>query len=216
MRRQYGITANAWEQYAEGDSPLTVLLQYKIGAKDMSISGKKFIIDAGHGGRYDGVTHTGLIGGTKREKDFALTLAQKLRSRLIAQGASVWMTRTGDTDFGGATAGADINARVSYINSNLPAVDVLVSVHLNTCLYGRVGAFYQEGTIASKNLATKIARYYGGGSWGEDFAILRDTTRASAKVLMEMATICDANLSDDAWLNARVNEVMSGLNDYFA
>ncbi|MGE7093792.1 N-acetylmuramoyl-L-alanine amidase [Lysinibacillus sp. NPDC048646] len=52
---------------------------------------KSFIIDAGHGGKYDGTTS-----GSRKEKVVTLNMSKILEKKLKAKGATVYMTRTTD------------------------------------------------------------------------------------------------------------------------
>ncbi|WP_411347115.1 N-acetylmuramoyl-L-alanine amidase [Paenibacillus sp. WLX2291] len=110
----------------------------------MTIKDRRFIIDAGHGGRYDGAVASPLLGSnvSRKEKDVTLKVAQRVVSKLRASGGIVWPTRT---------IGDDINKRVASINT-LPAIDYLVSIYVNRQGSGK-GVFYQEGSIASKGFA---------------------------------------------------------------
>lgn len=100
----------------------------------MSVKGKSFIIDAGHGGKYDGTTS-----GSRKEKVVTLNMSKILEKKLKAKGATIYMTRTTDKDFGGSNADDDVNKRVAYINTTFPKVSGLVSIHINTAWTGRIG-----------------------------------------------------------------------------
>jgi N-acetylmuramoyl-L-alanine amidase len=175
----------------------------------MSLSGKRFIIDAGHGGRYPGVVY-----GSRQEKVVTLNMSTILRDKLVAEGATVYMTRTTDKDFGGVDANDDINKRVAYINKTFPGVDVLLSIHVNTP-FGKYGPFYQIGGQASKVLAECIAKRYGTGFYEDDFAILRDTNRAGAKSLIEIGQIDQSWLDDPKSLSSTADFIVLGIYDYF-
>jgi len=59
----------------------------------MSVKGKSFIMDADHGGRYDGAVHD-----SRKEKVMNLNMAKILQTKLKAKGATVYMTHTKDKD----------------------------------------------------------------------------------------------------------------------
>ena len=83
------------------------------------LSGIKILIDPGHGGPEDG----GGIGPTGyREKNVTLILSKLVRDRLIAKGATVYMTREQDTDL-------DLPPRVAAINKQEPTL--ALSIHYN-------------------------------------------------------------------------------------
>ncbi len=176
----------------------------------MGIKGRAFIIDAGHGGKYNGVVY-----GTRKEKVVNLNMAKILQKKLTAKGATVYMTRTTDKDFGGSTADADINKRVAYINSKFPKVSGLLSIHCNTAWTGRVGPFYQTGKTTSKNFSKAIATRYGTAPHEGNFAILRDTTRTAATTLIELGQINESWLDKTASLESTADFIIKGLEDYF-
>lgn len=88
------------------------------------LNGLVICLDPGHGG-----SESGAIGcGGKREADFNLGIALKLRDLLNKEGAKVIMTRSGDTD-------VSLDQRVAIANQN--NVDVLLSIHNNALPDGR-------------------------------------------------------------------------------
>lgn len=177
----------------------------------MSVKGKKFIIDAGHGGKYDGA-----VSGSRKEKVINLNMAKILQSKLQAKGATVYMTRTTDKDFGGSNADNDINKRVAYINSNFPTVNGLISIHCNSNMLSKVGPFYQTGKTTSKKFSAAIAKRYGTVEHEGNFAIIRDTNRTSATTLIELAPISQGWLDKEASLKSTADFIIQGLEDYFA
>ncbi|MBI4780023.1 MAG: N-acetylmuramoyl-L-alanine amidase [Oscillatoriophycideae cyanobacterium NC_groundwater_1537_Pr4_S-0.65um_50_18] len=83
------------------------------------LSGIRILLDPGHGGPED----LGSRGPTGYpEKDVALILSNLVRDRLIAQGATVYMTREGDIDL-------YPNDRVNLINQMEPTI--AISLHYN-------------------------------------------------------------------------------------
>ncbi len=83
------------------------------------LAGKKIVLDAGHGGSDTGASNAkyGLV-----EKDQTLDVARRLETLLEAQGATVYMTRTGDQTLSN-------NDRYTYANTT--GASILVSVHMN-------------------------------------------------------------------------------------
>lgn len=178
---------------------------------EMTTKDRRFIVDAGHGGRYDGAVAKPLFGLIRKEKDITLKVAQRLVSKLRTDGGAVWPTRTIDKDFNGTTLEDDINKRVIYINT-LPAVDYLVSIHVNTNLsIGNVGVYCQPGSVASKGLAQVVAVATKTAWFEKDLAILRDTKKASHKILIEIGEITDDRLDDENYLNTFVDSIVKGL-----
>ncbi|GAV24237.1 N-acetylmuramoyl-L-alanine amidase [Carboxydothermus islandicus] len=82
--------------------------------------GKKIVLDPGHGGSDPGTI--GKVYGIK-EKDVNLDIALKLRGYLEAVGATVYMTRTGDTY-------PTLSERVAYANGL--SADLFLSIHQNS------------------------------------------------------------------------------------
>jgi N-acetylmuramoyl-L-alanine amidase len=89
------------------------------GAQEPPCSGK-VVLDAGHGGTDSGAVNAkyGLT-----EKEQTLEVANRLRTLLTADGCTVYMTRTSNSQT------LSNNDRYTYANSK--GADVLVSVHMN-------------------------------------------------------------------------------------
>jgi N-acetylmuramoyl-L-alanine amidase len=89
------------------------------GAQEPPCSGKG-VLDAGHGGTDSGAVNAkyGLT-----EKEQTLDVANRLRTLLTADGCTVYMTRTSNSQT------LSNNDRYTYANSK--GADVLVSVHMN-------------------------------------------------------------------------------------
>ncbi len=89
------------------------------GNREQPLAGVRILIDPGHGGPDD----LGAVGPTGYpEKTAALLLANRLRDRLTALGATVIMTRETDLDL-------DPNARAALITQQEP--DLALSLHFN-------------------------------------------------------------------------------------
>lgn len=94
------------------------------------LSGKKIVIDPGHGGIDGGTNCTGFL-----EKEINLAVAQKLKKELTKQGAQVILTREQDVDLGqpdysgNSRHKRDLTARTSIIEKNKP--DIFLSIHVN-------------------------------------------------------------------------------------
>lgn len=177
----------------------------------MSLAGKSFLIDAGHGGKFDGAVY-----GSRKEKVVNLNMAKILQTKLKAKGATVYMTRTTDKDFGGTTLDTDINKRVAYMNSTFPSVTGFLSIHCNAASPGsKYGPFYQVNRPVSLSLTEAIANRYGTVPHEGNFAILRDNTRTSSTTLIELAQISAGWLDSQAELESVANFIIQGLEDYW-
>jgi N-acetylmuramoyl-L-alanine amidase len=80
----------------------------------------KVVLDAGHGGTDSGAVNTRY---SLAEKEQTLNVANRLRSLLTADGCTVYMTRTSNSQT------LSNNARYTYANTT--GADVLVSIHMN-------------------------------------------------------------------------------------
>ncbi|RJS18058.1 N-acetylmuramoyl-L-alanine amidase [Corallococcus sp. H22C18031201] len=114
------------------------------GAKERAA---RIVIDPGHGGAKEGAHGP----GTFLEKDMALQVAQKLRDKLEAAGAEVFLTRESD-------ALLALSARVEFSNQHQP--DLFVSIHANSMptkrLRARTGGI--ETYFLSANASGEAAR----------------------------------------------------------
>ena len=120
----------------------------------LSSKDKIIIVDAGHGGK-----DPGKVGiHNELEKDINLSIAMKLKDRLLEQGFSVIMTRTKDeglySEYDRNKKMADLRKRVEIVNSS----DALcmVSIHQNSFTSSRERGsqvFYYSTSDLSEGLA---------------------------------------------------------------
>lgn len=88
---------------------------------DKPLKGVRICIDPGHGG--DSIGAVGYVGGEQiLEKVLTLKLSLRLRDKLVALGASVTMSRTGDTN-------PSMDSRVDMARNN--GTDMLISIHID-------------------------------------------------------------------------------------
>lgn len=92
----------------------------KSSASSYSSKNKKYIvvIDAGHGGKDNGASCC----GDKREKKVVLSVAKKLKKKLLDKGYTVHMTRAGDSF-------VKLPKRTAFANKK--KADIFVSIHAN-------------------------------------------------------------------------------------
>ena len=114
---------------------------------DGGLSGKKIVLDPGHGSSDSGATQKTANGTLLVEKEQNLIVANKLKDLLEASGATVYMTRTTDKALSNTQ-------RYEYANST--GADVLVSLHMNgskdpTVDYTNVlyGKWYKDRDLAN-------------------------------------------------------------------
>lgn len=122
------------------------------------LKGRKITIDAGHGGNDSGaIGPTGIM-----EKTVTLRIANEVRRLLMAEGATVYMTRDTDTEVSPKGANAsdieELQARCDVANQN--ASDVFVSIHMDSfssgAAKGTTGYYYSLGSQKSRDLADKV------------------------------------------------------------
>ena len=122
------------------------------------LKGRKITIDAGHGGNDSGaIGPTGVM-----EKTVTLRIANEVRLLLMAEGATVYMTRDTDTEVSPKGANAsdieELQARCDVANQN--ASDVFVSIHMDSfssgAAKGTTGYYYSLGSQKSRDLADKV------------------------------------------------------------
>lgn len=127
-----------------------------------SISGKKIVIDAGHGGIDPGaVGRSGL-----EEKEITLDLAKRLKRYFSRVGVYVVMTREGDLDYSGENGDRkltkkrrDLLHRVKIANES--KADLLLSIHVNSfpqSIWSGAQCFYDSKVSESKLLAEAIQK----------------------------------------------------------
>ena len=123
-----------------------------------ALKGRSITIDPGHGG-----SDSGAIGPTGvMEKNLTLRISLELEKLLKAEGATVYMTRTKDTEVSPKKAYAtdveELQARCDIANKH--KTDIFVSIHMdsftNRTAKGTTGYYYARGSAQSRELADKI------------------------------------------------------------
>ena len=122
------------------------------------LAGHSITIDAGHGGN-----DSGAIGPTGvTEKSVTLRVALALQKILASEGATVYMTRTTDTEVSPKGADAsdieELQARCDVANQH--DSDIFISIHMdsftNGAAKGTTGYYYALGSKKSRDLADKV------------------------------------------------------------
>ncbi len=96
-----------------------------IQSENKPLTGKRIVIDPGHGG-----TSPGAVAGKVEEKELALRFSLLLRDKLAAKGATVIMTRTGDTLPDKLLNPPSLYARTNFARNNY--TDLFISIHMNS------------------------------------------------------------------------------------
>ncbi len=181
------------------------------------------VLDPGHGGNDSGATYTFPDGTKLREKDEVLTVANRLKGLLEADGLTVCMTRGGGFDGDATLSNSD-----RYTYANTTGAKLLVSIHMNgstnaatdytTTLFGKwqkdkalAYAIYGDNVNPPKiiqptyGLRTLSAANGQGTSWGTIAA--RDPYSYASGVLLKSnmpATIAETvfitNTQEAKWL----------------
>lgn len=211
-----------------------VLPKLNLTATSVPMNQKRVIfIDPGHGG-YD----PGAVGNGLREKDITLSVARKVRDRLVAKGYPVIMRRDADT-FSELVSGIATSAN----NSN---ADIFVSIHVNSGGSGRARGietywygyhpaypstinkqYHNDPTrlANSSRLANAIHRRiisatnaYDRGVFRETYAVLRETRLPA--VLIETGFIDNASEASklgSSWYQDKLAQgIVEGIEDYYA
>ena len=190
------------------------------------LKGKKITIDAGHGG-----SDSGAIGPTgAMEKNITLKVATELKNLLLAEGATVYMTRTKDTEVspkkGRATDIEELQARCDIANAK--ESDIFISIHMdsftNDAAKGTTGYYYARGSAKSRDLADKVRQgvidQLGTSSRGTqscNFYVVKHTDMPAT--LVELAFISNKAeeklLVSEAGVKKAAQGILDGIEDYF-
>ncbi len=183
----------------------------------MRLQGLSICLDPGHGGK-----ETGAIGPSAiREAEINLAIALKFRDLLVAEGATVYMTREGDVD-------VSLNDRVDFAKAK--NVDLLISIHNNALPDGRdpnkehgTSSYWyhpqsQELAASLKNAEAKELGFPDIGARYQNLALCRPTNMPA--VLVEVGFVCNpdeyAKLISPASQQAAALGMLKGLINYFA
>jgi len=143
-----------WQATYEGNQ-LVIRLSRKPPA---SLSGAVVVLDPGHGGRDGGAPLAASHDVFRNEKQLNLAIAQKVRSRLQAQGVTVHMTRTDDSYL-------SLDERVAFTRRVNP--DMFVSIHCDSSTSGTplgASAFYYraQGQPLARAVQSRLAQAWRG------------------------------------------------------
>lgn len=177
-------------------------------------------IDAGHGGTDPGAE--GYSGSY--EKDFNLSIAQKVQTQLKAHGIDVLMTRTQDSY-------VSLADRATMANN--AGTDVFVAIHQNSFVDTSVNpprypqgieTYSYPGSTAGALLASKIqnaviqnTNAVNRGTKTADFYVLRETNMPASLIECGFITNPDeeAKLKTDSYQNIMAYSIAGGILDYF-
>lgn len=185
-----------------------------------ALKNKIIVVDPGHGG-----SNPGAVANNTKEADNNLSVALKLRDKLVQAGAKVIMTRETDRTVApeGSSLSKELEARVSLANSN--QADVFVSIHSNSNSDPNIkGAmtFYPTGKSSALASAVENAMVVQTGAIDKgtssaNFHVLRNTSMPST--LVEMGFVSNkeeaAQLNSDSYRNKLAQGIFTGIVNYF-
>ena len=190
------------------------------------LQGKVIALDAGHGG-----SDVGAIGPTGvTEKGVTLRVAQALKKLLMAEGATVLMTRDTDTEVSAKKANAsdveELQARCDVGNNS--NADIFISMHMdsftNSSPSGTTGYYYSQGSKASQRLAQYVSEgvvaKLGTGNRGTkscNFYVVKHTDMPAT--LVEMAFISNEKeeklMNSEEGISKAAEGILNGLRKFF-
>ncbi|MET3575398.1 N-acetylmuramoyl-L-alanine amidase [Bhargavaea ullalensis] len=176
-----------------------------------------FVVDAGHGGSDPGTSKNNVT-----EKAITLKVSKKVEQKLKAAGATVYMTRTGDTY-------PSLKDRVNYANQKL--AETFVSIHVNSA--GATSAkgsevFFNtsknmnasESSFLAYDVQQRLVKDVGmlnRGSKDSEFYVVKNNNMPA--ILVELGFITNpqdfAKLTSDAYLEKYAQAIYNGIVDYY-
>ena len=191
------------------------------------LKGKIIALDAGHGG-----SDSGAIGPTGvTEKGVTLRVAKALQKLLQAEGATVLMTRTTDTEVSPKKANAsdveELQARCDVGNNG--DADIFISMHMdsftNSTPSGTTGYYYSKASQRSQRLAQYVSEgvstALGTGYRGNkscNFYVVKHTDMPAT--LVEMAFISNDQeerlMNSEDGINRAAEGILNGLRRFFS
>ncbi len=178
----------------------------------LPLAGKTIIVDAGHGGKDTGAVRDGIL-----EKDINLDVALKLRDKLVAQGATVILTREADTT-------VSLDDRVALIAKYAP--DLFLSVHTNattsTQVDGIEAFYFNDKSLAPAefvyhSLITGVGEH---GNFVHQRMLVVVHHELAPAILVEIGYLSNAtdrkNLTGGVYQEKIADAIAQGVLDYFA
>ena len=204
--------------YAGGEGYVNKLYLKLLNQSGSVLNNRIILIDAGHGGKDPGASSKGVT-----EKSVVIKVAKLVEQKLKNSGASVVMTRAGDSY-------PTLQNRVALAKSTNS--EIFVSIHVNAIGSSSVTGtetFYNlslnDNGAESKVLATKIqseiiknADMYSRGVKPADYYVNRMVDMPS--VLVELGFITNQKdfnkLVDDKYVEIYAQSIYNGIRDYYS
>ena len=190
------------------------------------MKGRRIAIDPGHGG-----SDSGAIGPTGiMEKSITMRVSRELKRLLEAEGATVILTRTGDTEVSekgaSATSVEELQARCDVANK--AKADIFLSIHAdaftNREVKGTTTYYYAQGTKQSKLLADSVRTALidaigtvDRGTQSCNFYVVKHTDMPA--ILVEISFISNPDeekmMNSETGIKKIAQGIADGIADYF-
>ena len=190
------------------------------------MKGRRIAIDPGHGG-----SDSGAIGPTGiMEKSITMRVSRELKRLLEAEGATVILTRTGDTEVSekgaSATSVEELQARCDVANK--AKADIFLSIHAdaftNREVKGTTAYYYTKGTKQSKRLADNVRTALidaigtvDRGTQSCNFYVVKHTDMPA--ILVEISFISNPDeekmMNSETGIKKIAQGIADGIADYF-
>ena len=190
------------------------------------MKGRRIAIDPGHGG-----SDSGAIGPTGiMEKSVTMRVSRELKRLLEAEGATVILTRTGDTEVSekgaSATSVEELQARCDVANK--AKADIFLSIHAdaftNREVKGTTAYYYAQGTKHSKLLADSVRTALidaigtvDRGTQSCNFYVVKHTDMPA--ILVEISFISNPDeekmMNSETGIKKIAQGIADGIADYF-
>ena len=190
------------------------------------MKGRRIAIDPGHGG-----SDSGAIGPTGiMEKAVTMRVSRELKRLLEAEGATVILTRTGDTEVSekgaSATSVEELQARCDVANQ--AKADIFLSIHAdaftNREVKGTTAYYYAQGTKQSKQLADSVRTALidaigtvDRGTQSCNFYVVKHTDMPA--ILVEISFISNPDeekmMNSETGIKKIAQGIADGIADYF-
>ena len=190
------------------------------------MKGRRIAIDPGHGG-----SDSGAIGPTGiMEKSITMRVSRELKRLLEAEGATVILTRTRDTEVSekgaSATSVEELQARCDVANKE--KADIFLSIHAdaftNREVKGTTAYYYAQGTKQSKLLADSVRTALidaigtvDRGTQSCNFYVVKHTDMPA--ILVEISFISNPDeekmMNSETGIKKIAQGIADGIADYF-
>jgi len=182
------------------------------------LKGKVIVVDPGHGNNRPGAIANGIT-----EKNVTLDVAKRVKEKLEAQGATVYLTRNSDTDcVSGAPIEMDLKCRPALADKM--HANIFVSIHVNSADPSAKGAETYYYKNSDKALASSIQQHYIKKTGLKDrhvrqdsFSVIRHATVPGT--LIELGFLTNASdavaLKSNDMKDKMAQGITDGIIDYF-